>query len=117
MRISDWSSDVCSSDLAEARGEPEAVAVEPVDRGVEVGHAEQRGDRPENLLLPERGVGRHVEEQGRRGEGVRSIGGAAAGRGPQPLRPDGPKGRTGERRGGEEDVSKCKSRWAPQQSK
>src|SRR3546814_19082305 len=93
MRISDWSSDVCSSDLAEARGEPEAVAVEPVDRGVEVGHAEQRGDRPENLLLPERGVGRHVEEQGRRVGGVRSIDGAAAGRGAQPLRLDGKLGR------------------------
>src|SRR3546814_16743149 len=56
MRISDWSSDVCSSDL------------------------------------PERGVGRHVEEQGRRVEGVRSIDGAAAGRGTQPLRLDGTNG-------------------------
>src|SRR3546814_10896137 len=66
---------------AEARGEPEAIAVEPVDRGVEVGHAEQRGDRPENLLLRQRGVGRHDEERVRRVEGVRSIDGAAAGRG------------------------------------
>src|SRR3546814_896217 len=70
---------------AEARGEPEAVAVEPVDRGVEVGHAEQRGDRPENLLLPAAGGGRHVAEQGRRVDGVRSIDCAAAGRAPHTL--------------------------------
>src|SRR3546814_5318069 len=84
MRISDWSSDVCSSDLAGRRdrrqGRPFAVALLAA-------HSEAGGgggDRaPRGTVEP--------GEDERRGDGLRSE----------------------ERRVGKECVSTCRSRWSP----
>src|SRR3546814_17306331 len=113
MRISDWSSDVCSSDLVEAlhpgdargRGErlplpplrPHQGLVEeglPADRGRRVGAQPQPGE-----LLRRRRAGRLHSGQ------------------PHPRHqllsgPDAP-GRSEERRVGNACVSTCRSRWSP----
>src|SRR3546814_11935465 len=101
MRISDWSSDVCSSDLAQGH----RAAVAP---GAVAGE-----------FRPRRRAG--IEETGRRalalrGEPGGAIGiaaeqcGAAAGveRGAEVQ-----VGRSEERRVGKECVSTCRYRWAP----
>src|SRR3546814_10608835 len=90
MRISDWSSDVCSSDL--------------VDRGHGGGHdAAREGDRLA-LVLPRAGDG-----DGRDRGGPRELrGDARRGRGARtPLR------RSEERRVGKECVSTCRYGWSP----
>src|SRR3546814_16837592 len=104
MRISDWSSDVCSSDLEPdeiipvvALGLPAAAQVF-VDRaalarlngGGELDGADDAGlfDQVANSLLT----------------GQRFGGGAAVGR---------KLGRSEERRVGKECVSTCRSRWSP----
>src|SRR3546814_18383792 len=84
MRISDWSSDVCSSDLTNA-GTIAAVAARVGCRGgagrrVRAGRGRGRG-----------GVGVVVARDGRR------VG----------------AGRSEERRVGKECVSTCRSRWSP----
>src|SRR3546814_2602293 len=56
MRISDWSSDVCSSDLAEIRM-VEVVAVEVVDRRTQRAGAHEGIDVP--VLAVEHGHGAH----------------------------------------------------------
>src|SRR3546814_16191726 len=96
MRISDWSSDVCSSDL-----------VEPVENRV--------GVSAPTCATPFGGVGR----------GQRQILEHSAHRGHQAYVPGQPrrcapryvKKRAGERRVGSERVSPYKSRGAPRQSK
>src|SRR3546814_11109782 len=95
MRISDWSSDVCSSDLAEGHvrpiaGEPEDVyeaysAVGPLP-GVDVGGS---------LLGLPSDEGDDEEED----DGSQDAAQAAA--------------RSEERRVGKECVSTCRSRWSP----
>src|SRR3546814_2576188 len=72
MRISDWSSDVCSSDLERAQRMLDAVAKLPrhlvgnVDRvlGDEIDADALRSDQPHDLLdLVEQRAGRIVEQQ------------------------------------------------------
>src|SRR3546814_2793463 len=100
MRISDWSSDVCSSDLADA-----AVQI----------HSRKAG--PANVdaqwLAP--GPDQHIGQQ-------RPIGGVAlgidmiAGRlslNPRDKIPEANAKRSEERRVGKECVSTCRSRWSP----
>src|SRR3546814_12500109 len=60
MRISDWSSDVCSSDLAEHRGHLGALVV---------AHRAQEGDVAEGV--ERRGAERRADEERRRGERAR----------------------------------------------
>src|SRR3546814_6070125 len=86
MRISDWSSDVCSSDLVEIgrdRLRRSGGGVDPRD----------------TVVVFRRAAGRLVAQ----------IVGTAAGMGFQ-IRP---RRRSEERRVGKECVSKCRSRWSP----
>src|SRR3546814_15800220 len=104
MRISDWSSDVCSSDLFGLRDE---------------GDATRQGERHEEPV----GIGQVVAGQDRRaglGDVVEILRG-----GPEDDSQDGPEGdelqepvehpveRSEERRVGKECVSTCRSRWSP----
>src|SRR3546814_20189738 len=92
MRISDWSSDVCSSDL------------EGGDLGA--AHGQRLGQtqgRPGGVHHPARA---HVREEVRRvvkPGAVAATGGCEAGEGV----------RSEERRVGKECVSTCRSRWSP----
>src|SRR3546814_18600925 len=103
MRISDWSSDVCSSDLACSVALLEAGAV--VDYRHEVigrGHAE----RLVPLIAELAGGGRADVIAAGCGPGsFASV--AFANR--RPMLPD----RSEERRVGKECVSTCRSRWSP----
>src|SRR3546814_11361233 len=85
MRISDWSSDVCSSDLDDGTGRP-GRRIPSADR-----HPQVEAGKP---VLH---VGRHA------GIDIVGIHGA--------LLPHGP--RSEERRVGKECVSTCRSRWSP----
>src|SRR3546814_2440584 len=86
MRISDWSSDVCSSDLPAAQQDDD----QGVDRQVGDGKIEIHG-------APDTGLKRPV--------------GADSGN-PRPFFPCG-ESRSEERRVGKECVSTCRSRWSP----
>src|SRR3546814_12126497 len=101
MRISDWSSDVCSSDLA-ATG-----AVLPQPDGAARGHA--------------RAVAQVIVEQQRQPDLPVRSGVADArddeGQGMRELRNGIEKDRSEERRVGKECVSTCRSRWLPDHSK
>src|SRR3546814_14271406 len=93
MRISDWSSDVCSSDLLKA---PALPALAP---------------RLEPLLGPETAVVTAMN-------GIpywyfHGHGGALAGRQLKSIDPEGVLWRSEERRVGKECVSTCRSRWSP----
>src|SRR3546814_10412426 len=83
MRISDWSSDVCSSDLADARAAEQADLAALCVRRDQVDHLDA-GDQ--NAAF-----GRLVDEFGGLGVDRRSE----------------------ERRVGKECVSTCRSRWSP----
>src|SRR3546814_3172491 len=54
MRISDWSSDVCSSDLILGRRGPHQIAMTPKELG-ELGHLERAGPRVDPADLPPEG--------------------------------------------------------------
>src|SRR3546814_12912589 len=96
MRISDWSSDVCSSDLrADELGEVELV----IDRHIVIGE----------LALEQVGAIRIAHEFAERGVGQRRIGGLAVLVGGKQLHLH----RSEERRVGKECVSTCRSRWSP----
>src|SRR3546814_2581391 len=95
MRISDWSSDVCSSDLDR-------------DRGVHAGH--QVGDRHTDLhRLALRLAGQAHHAAHRLDQGVVA--------GPRRIRASlpeaGDRARSEERRVGKECVSTSRSRWSP----
>src|SRR3546814_17684326 len=120
MRISDWSSDVCSSDLAAALAQEllhDAIfqRVEG-DHGEPAAGAEQRlGGRKAALQLAQLVV--HVDAQGLEGarRGVdrptfatRAL--LSLGLLPHPARPE-------ERRVGKEGVRPCRSRWSPYHKK
>src|SRR3546814_19432852 len=98
MRISDWSSDVCSSDLR--RREYRAVAGGGCARRLS-GRARRGGDR------------RAVRALGRGGQGLYRC---RTRRRDRPRRGD-RLGRSEERRVGKECVSTCRSRWSPYHSK
>src|SRR3546814_4174520 len=101
MRISDWSSDVCSSDLYIAQV---------------VNHARQR-DAPESKIIPVTVVaparGSPDDSGGVAAPGRAPVATAAyegaGGRGAVPA----VRARSEERRVGKECVSPCRSRWSP----
>src|SRR3546814_5174028 len=94
MRISDWSSDVCSSDLAQIidhrPAEPQAGPVRPEGGG------EDRNGDPEEQREQQSAEAEAVEHQH-----------------PDGNQHDRQAGRSEERRVGKECVSTCRSRWAP----
>src|SRR3546814_14847905 len=92
MRISDWSSDVCSSDLRQATPElDKARSDQPQGRQAR-GAREREQDR-ERKRQHERA---HADEHGEREAAHRSV-----------------ETRSAERRVGQECVSTCRSRWSP----
>src|SRR3546814_12494071 len=108
MRISDWSSDVCSSDLissVEAR----------VGKGVSGPSGARRmpclcqirpcGGQDDWITNPAMAQGAHCLDP------RREHGGGRTGR--RPLRRDAARGRSEERRVGKEGVSTCRSGWSP----
>src|SRR3546814_12758983 len=97
MRISDWSSDVCSSDLAAG-----VQALVDADRA--------RGGRAQHL---------RAGQQPGAGAAVLAVAAAAAERvaGRRRSGADGAVRRSEERRVGKECVSTCRSRWSPYHSK
>src|SRR3546814_13542687 len=104
MRISDWSSDVCSSDLqhAAAAGDDEAVAMDVIGprcgaRGVVV----MGGQRAHRIEL----------------RGHASVHFLAATGQDHVLHAVADHVRSEERRVGKECVSTCRSRWSPYHSK
>src|SRR3546814_15212151 len=119
MRISDWSSDVCSSDLAEIRPPEDAIGAVYPDRVVE------------KFLIRDAAAPQHFEKEGRifvvdvavRGE--RQVLGAEAERRrsfghrkAEMIEHDIDSGiRSEERRVGKECVSPCRSRWRPYHDK
>src|SRR3546814_16610179 len=117
MRISDWSSDVCSSDLRQAEGEAVENQLGRADPGfiAELDHrrhepeaggrAEAQADAQEAVLLWAAGVV-HVCGRLRRTAVVCP---------PRRFGPSlrGAERRSEERRVGKECVSTCKSRWWP----
>src|SRR3546814_16406573 len=107
MRISDWSSDVCSSDLLEARTD-KGRQIDLVDhKHVRTGYA---GPTLARDLVPRRHVDDIDGDVGQLGtEGSRQIVAAAFDQDQVERR----KGRSEERRVGNECVSKCRSRWSP----
>src|SRR3546814_16440771 len=103
MRISDWSSDVCSSDLDRA----------PIDEITPEGW-----DRTMDLLLKSVAMGiRYASPhmKGRKGASIVNTASVAAlGAGYSPTAYAVAKaGRSEERRVGKECVSTCRSRWSP----
>src|SRR3546814_15098959 len=111
MRISDWSSDVCSSDLAHVHHlvgfvqnedfdvvEAQRALVDQVEQAAGGGDEDVDAARKVADLL----VDRHAAEDGRHAELGKAAVIAAA------LRD-----RSEERRGGKEWVSTCRSRWSP----
>src|SRR3546814_7010200 len=88
MRISDWSSDVCSSDLRAPRGStsPKPRATAPLARGRPARDPEDRRRGPKADVV------------------------APSDSKPAPKRRP---GRSEERRVGKECVSTCRSRWSP----
>src|SRR3546814_1799853 len=89
MRISDWSSDVCSSDLVDAGG---------------------RGASQIEFLR--RDVGQRIEEDVDDAAGAVAQGGGAEDRQHEVEALAGAVGRSEERRVGKGCVSTCRSRWA-----
>src|SRR3546814_15646373 len=100
MRISDWSSDVCSSDLERANPALNAIVTPTFDRAREAA----RGELPDG---PFRGVPFLLKDLSAAWAGVRMTSGSAF------LRDF----RSEERRVGKECVSTCRSRWSPYHSK
>src|SRR3546814_5921353 len=92
MRISDWSSDVCSSDLGRPRREVDVVGGQPrrIEQGLRVAFAAiaQQADDAAALV-----AGAHRGGQLQAGDQV---------------------GRAEERCVGEEGLSTCRSRWSPE---
>src|SRR3546814_19118211 len=93
MRISDWSSDVCSSDLAKHRA------------GARIGHDTTYDsmylDGLEDAYEPGRLMGSFAEETAKQYQFTREA----------------QDERSEERRVGKECVSTCRSRWSPYKSK
>src|SRR3546814_16511096 len=101
MRISDWSSDVCSSDLPEG-GPRHCRCPETLSEAVVPG------------LVPGTQCPRRLKILPLRGEAFAAGGDAIVARHRHALMPMGPgdKRRSEERRVGKECVSTCRSRWS-----
>src|SRR3546814_11053096 len=105
MRISDWSSDVCSSDLIDAR-----------DIGVEVGDLPAEFGRPAAVGIDRERRDPLVQHRQRGGEFLRLNIRRRVRMRVDETRRDDPAGRIArseERRVGKECVSTCRSRWSP----
>src|SRR3546814_2881841 len=107
MRISDWSSDVCSSDLAAAPGQERTSALPPVGvdppKRVRVQHlraAKENGEKLTMLTAYDLPTARIFDAAG---IDMLLVGDSY--------------GRSEERRVGKECVSKCRSRWPPHHEK
>src|SRR3546814_20800463 len=99
MRISDWSSDVCSSDLA---GEDGDVGQRDQET---LGRKTQRGGYVANHWRAEDDDRRRVEKAGYRADHREQQ--------PDTAGAEPPAHRSEERRVGEEGVSTCRTRWQP----
>src|SRR3546814_14187709 len=99
MRISDWSSDVCASDLGELRHRQPEIGEGADDRDDDRDHA--REDRAADKEMTET----HVESP--RPTGAGKISGSEREEASCRLE------RSEERRVGKECVSTCRSRWSP----
>src|SRR3546814_15959767 len=99
MRISDWSSDVCSSDLADQLEEARPVGAPEADEDVIA------AELPVPLRVPQQGE----EHQHRHG----GAGHASTGQLPARQTEVAEHERSEERRVGKECVSTCRSRWSP----
>src|SRR3546814_13126624 len=120
MRISDWSSDVCSSDLTDVRGERRFIST--IARRLDSLGALTRGQRQtggQNLFDPADNLESiYAKEALHRWLGLLFTGKLEAvslGRFQEltGLRIEAPDGRSEERRVGKECVSTCRSRWSP----
>src|SRR3546814_18959485 len=100
MRISDWSSDVCSSDLLAAGHLVEAV--DGAQQGRLAGAGEPHEDADLALLDGQRGAGDAADAVGLGQDLVARRALVAP-----------PQGRSDERRVGNEGVRTCRSRWSP----
>src|SRR3546814_14326133 len=98
MRISDWSSDVCSSDLGADLHQDAALEVDPEVQP-------RRGERYERA--EDENCGKNEAED----PGAEHRNARAAGNEPDWLQHDAL--RSEGRREGKEGVSTCRSRWAP----
>src|SRR3546814_12160118 len=96
MRISDWSSDVCSSDLGLGARSTEKGGLPPLSVATALEHC-WRGWSLRKILAIRRGL---LLLSGRPSSAI--FGGSAAG-----------ASRSEERRVGKECVSTCRSRWSP----
>src|SRR3546814_18044168 len=98
MRISDWSSDVCSSDLKNGQARSERQALKPFAMGNSIEPLDQIDVAIEDAAKIER---RHIE----------TTFGSKTHR--RKFHPALGETRSEERRVGKECVSTCRSRWAP----
>src|SRR3546814_16911704 len=98
MRISDWSSDVCSSDLA---GRIAGVRVNPLEEDGEEDLAAVMEGVPDLVMIPKVTAPEQIARlDAAIGEHEIRLGLA-------------PRSRSEARRGGKARVSKCRSRWSP----
>src|SRR3546814_9733119 len=102
MRISDWSSDVCSSDLVDA-GHGDAL---PETRTLALDQGRHRADRRPQAMRIEQSLIDGLDRLPRYG----GLAGELAAIGPQQR---GGFERSEERRGGKEGVSTGRARWLP----
>src|SRR3546814_6019041 len=113
MRISDWSSDVCSSDLAMTRAE-EILIVAGVTKKTDRSVPETSWHAAAETILADMGC--DWEEAGPHW-GRRRVHRANAGKWARPekatKRAPPPRARAEERRVGQECVSTCRSWWSP----
>src|SRR3546814_7648738 len=92
MRISDWSSDVCSSDLGRMEGEAEVL-----QQRVHLLAVQRRGVEPQERVRGE-------EDEGEEPDPDHAL---------HRQHPGPQRRRSEERRVGKECVSTCRSRWSP----
>src|SRR3546814_16773631 len=103
MRISDWSSDVCSSDLlapAAAAAECRRIDRGKLQRSCRALSLPGRFPKPAEAVLV--GIARHLPPAGRRPQRLSRREGAVE-----------DNARSDERRVGKACVSTCRSRWSP----
>src|SRR3546814_16085408 len=113
MRISDWSSDVCSSDLrwrkaAKRVDRPLAIMARPVQR---IGNRLGRFQEAEGM--GEIGVARALARHRLTPEPAVRVAAPRIGEDHRQRHLAVAKVRSEERRGGKECVSTCRSRWSP----
>src|SRR3546814_15657742 len=106
MRISDWSSDVCSSDLGDG-GRTLTLAIASVDKD-DFARAAAKSPKRYSVSMPVPAATGRLDLPSVRGDESRPLVVIDAGHGghdPGAIRSE-------ERRGGNECVSTCRSRWS-----